>query len=209
MTRLEWFDAETTTAAGYAADERASDGQRVVADIAVELEGPDGVGVLIEGTKSSLLRFATDLIEATLIAEARAQDRKLRQAAMQAPKVDGSMLRHPDGPILQFKLSPEQSAAYKAVEAAGKVAGYYEYTPEADVALTPEQAAAFKAGQAGWDLAGVQRDPDRDSPHPAATGGMIRAYTMDERTAAAVKAGTIGGYSIGDTSLEDLGKEQQ
>lgn len=122
------FDATTATAAGYGRGETTTAGLTVAGPLAVEVQGPDGAA-LIEGSKSELLRFATDIIEATLIADARAKDREARLAAFT------SGAQTTAGPI-RITLTPEQAAAFKA----GHVPGMSIDGQDLD-GLTPRPAA--------------------------------------------------------------------
>ena len=144
MTRLEWFDADKILVAGYAGGETASDSQRVSGPLAVAIEG-EGSDIIIQGSKSELLRFATDIIEATLIAEARAKDREARMAAPQC----GDIANFENLKMASFRmtLTPEQFAAVNG----GNINGYSigEQDLEDVVAPNLRQAALTGNGKVG------------------------------------------------------------
>lgn len=119
---MQWFLVNQITAAGYADGETTSDGRKteVPGNLAVEIEGNHGVGAIFEGTKSELLRFATDIIEATLIAEARTKDRAARLAALADAETRVAELAAQPA---RLTLTPEQAAAFKAGQAGWDLAG--------------------------------------------------------------------------------------
>lgn len=171
-TRLDWFQADRITVAGYVGGERVVDGHQALGPLAVEIEGPDGVGVLIEGSKSELMRLAIDIVEATLIADARETIRAARLAALQSAEAGVEDLKRQ---TFSMVLTPEQFAAINQGKINGYSIGGADIEAIRSEPLTPEQQAAFEAGKAGWDLAGP------GSRIEALTGnGKVGKYTIAE-----------------------------